>query len=75
MKKTIIVAAATVIVGAVAFKPVPAAAFFWVPIIMEGQELQSREPVRAEEGQSQQEEEISTDRFTRRQSEMLQTRP
>jgi hypothetical protein len=35
MKKTIIVAAATVIVGAVAFKPVPAAAFFWVPIIME----------------------------------------
>ena len=34
-EKTIIVAAATVIVGAVAFKPVPAAAFFWVPIIME----------------------------------------
>lgn len=35
MKKAIIIAAATVIVGAVAFKPVPAAAFFWVPIVME----------------------------------------
>ena len=35
MKKAIIVAAATVIVGAVAFKPAPAAAFFWIPIIME----------------------------------------
>jgi hypothetical protein len=35
MKKAIIVAAATIIVGAVAFKPAPAAAFFWVPIVME----------------------------------------
>ncbi len=35
MKKAIIVAAATVIVGAIAFKPAPAAAFFWVPIVME----------------------------------------
>ena len=35
MRKAIIVAVATVIVGAVAFKPSPAAAFFWVPIVME----------------------------------------
>jgi hypothetical protein len=35
MKKAIIVAAATIIVGAVAFKPAPAAAFFWVPIVLE----------------------------------------
>ena len=35
MRKSILVAAATAIIGAVAFKPAPAAAFFWVPIIME----------------------------------------
>jgi hypothetical protein len=35
MRKTILAIAAAAIVGAVAFKPVPAAAFFWVPIIME----------------------------------------
>jgi hypothetical protein len=35
MRKTILAIAATAIIGAVAFKPVPAAAFFWVPIVME----------------------------------------
>ena len=35
MRKALVVAAVTAIVGAVAFKPAPAAAFFWVPIVME----------------------------------------
>jgi hypothetical protein len=35
MRKAILVAAATIIAGAVGFKPAPAAAFFWVPIVME----------------------------------------
>ncbi len=35
MRKALIAAAVTAIVGAVAFKPAPAAAFFWVPIVME----------------------------------------
>jgi hypothetical protein len=34
MRKTIF-AVAAVVVGAIAFKPAPAAAFFWIPIIME----------------------------------------
>lgn len=35
MRKMLIVAAATAVVGAVALKPSPASAFFWVPIVME----------------------------------------
>jgi hypothetical protein len=35
MRKAIIAGFAIAIVGAVAFKPAPAAAFFWVPIVME----------------------------------------
>ena len=35
MRKAIIVGFAMAVVGAIAFKPAPAAAFFWVPIIME----------------------------------------
>ena len=35
MRKTILAIAATAIIGAVAFKPAPAAAFFWVPLVME----------------------------------------
>jgi hypothetical protein len=35
MRKAILVAAATIIAGAVGFKPAPAAAFVWVPLVME----------------------------------------
>ena len=35
MRKIIIAMTATAIIGAVALKPTPAAAFFWIPIIME----------------------------------------
>jgi len=35
MKKTITTATAAAILGAVAFTPTPASAFFWIPLIME----------------------------------------
>ena len=35
MRKMIIAFAATAIVGAVALKPSPASAFFWIPIMLE----------------------------------------
>lgn len=35
LKKAIFIAAAAVIGGAIAFKPAPASAFFWIPIILE----------------------------------------
>jgi hypothetical protein len=35
MRKAIIAAAVAAIIGAVTFKPAPAAAFFWVPIVLE----------------------------------------
>lgn len=35
MRKMLILAAATVVVGAVALKPSPASAFIWVPFMME----------------------------------------
>ena len=60
MRKAIIAAAATVIVGAVAFKPVPAAAFFWVPIIMESKKdknFKAVNPYAPKKAKAKQEEE------------------
>lgn len=35
MKKSILAVAATAIVAAVAFKPAPASALFWIPLVLE----------------------------------------
>jgi hypothetical protein len=35
MRKILIAVAATAVIGAVALKPSPASAFFWVPIVLE----------------------------------------
>jgi hypothetical protein len=35
VRKAIITIAATAIVGAIVFKPAPAAAFLWMPLVME----------------------------------------
>jgi hypothetical protein len=45
MRKAIIVGFAVAVVGAIAFKPAPAAAFFWVPMIMEAKKDKNFKPV------------------------------
>ena len=44
MRKAILVAAATIIAGAVGFKPAPAAAFVWVPLVMKPRRTRTSKP-------------------------------